>query len=241
MRGRRDAWGGHVFTEVLAPSAKNSSTPWAERRSSKWGRKSTVPSVYFFLCSLFTQEKELFHFSSHLTWINWWELFLTRWALFMSLSKFSFLFYIMICPWSSFKASLTSPFLFPLSFSSIFLPLLLAAVLPSHHLPDYFSYSLCHSLHFLFVFSLDRFSLCLDSLLMKTVKSCKGKINSCGYFDSEEVEHFLHQTPHFTVEAESTSLSDTIQTEKISCAQCRLSRANFRHCLSWTNKVILNS
>lgn len=73
-------------------------------------------------------------FSSHLTWINSWGNSL--WLLrsfpykmdFRSLSKSSFSFYIIICPWSSFRASLASPFLFLLSFSSIFLPLLLSVL-----------------------------------------------------------------------------------------------------------------
>lgn len=51
-----------------------------------------------------------------------------------------------------------------LSFSPIFLPLLLSVVLPSHHPPDCFSYPPSHSLHPLFVFSQGPFSLHLDSL-----------------------------------------------------------------------------
>lgn len=50
-----------------------------------------------------------------------------------------------------------------LSFSSIFLPLLLSVVTPSRHPPDCSSYPLCRSLHPLFVFSLGPFSLYLDS------------------------------------------------------------------------------
>lgn len=101
----------------------------------------------------------------------------------------------------------------------------------------------CRSLHLLFFFSPDPFSLCLDSLLMKKMKSCKGEYSLCSYFDSEEVEHCLHQAPRFTVEAESTLpvWFDTIQTEKISCVQCRLSRTNLSSSFCWTKKVILSS
>lgn len=73
MRGRRDAWEGGAFTELLDPSAKNSSTP--RSREEVFQRKKREHSslcVYLLLCSLLTQEKELFHFPSHLTWINWW-------------------------------------------------------------------------------------------------------------------------------------------------------------------------
>lgn len=73
VRGRRDAWEGGVFAELLDPSAKNSSTLWS--RGEVLQRKKREHSslyVYLLLCSLFTQEKELFHFPYHLTWVNWW-------------------------------------------------------------------------------------------------------------------------------------------------------------------------
>ena len=125
--------------------------------------------IYLLLCSLFTQKKELFCFLSHLTWINWWGS--SPWLLQRTIScKMDFvyatlqvlIFFLFLhhalpfCPpseplWLLHFASFL-PVCYP-SFSSIFLPLLLSVILPSHHPPDCFSYPLCCYLHPLFVFS----------------------------------------------------------------------------------------
>ena len=123
VRGRRDAWEGGAFTELLDPTAKNSSTPWS--REEVFQRKKREHSslyVYLLLCSLLIQEKELFHCPSHVSWINWWGS--SPWLLKRTISykmdfvyatlqvAFSFSFYITVCPWSSFWTPLASPLRF---------------------------------------------------------------------------------------------------------------------------------
>lgn len=57
VRGRRDAWEGDMFSRLSDPSAPTAPLPKAARRSSRERGESTV---YLLLCSLLTQEKELF-------------------------------------------------------------------------------------------------------------------------------------------------------------------------------------
>lgn len=56
VRGRRDAWEGDMFSRLSDPSAPTAPLPKAARSSRERGEST----VYLLLCSLLTQEKELF-------------------------------------------------------------------------------------------------------------------------------------------------------------------------------------